>query len=238
MKGDECKVIGIYFKTGFQSDMLNVRKADYRTFDRGDILSLLDDCKSSNAIINDYREYWANFDEIARSYKSSPLDKWLDWQAVNGFYDEMQSVLEDEGAWAGYGYVSNRSGGFWGLWYGMDEDVVEDDGFKAAIYLQVETKWDDAGARYEMKICSKLENRSTENDNKAIYRLRETIVKVQEKYDFSRPDRMRLGTYMTVGEFAGVDKSMTYEELKAVIMKSFHEYKRMLEKIKVEYKRG
>ena len=238
VKDDNCKVIGIYFKTGFQSNMADVKKADYKLFNRKDVLDLLNGFNSNNAIFNNYREYWENFEEIANSYKSNPLDKWPDWQAVNGFYDEMQSVLEEKGVWAGFDYVNNRSGGFWGLWYGTDEDKIEDGDFEAIIYLQVETKWDDSNSKYEMKICTKLENQSKGKLDQEIYRLREIIVKDQEEYGFSRPNRMRMGTYMTVGEYTSVEKYNKYEDLKTVILESLDQYRKLVKKVRQDYNEG
>ena len=171
-------------------------------------------------------------------YKSNHLDNWPDWQAVNGFYDEMQSVLEEKGVWAGFDYVNNRSGGFWGLWYGTDEDKIEDGDFEAIIYLQVETKWDDSNSKYEMKICSKLENQSKVKLDQEIYRLREIIVKDQEEYGFSRPNRMRMGTYMTVGEYTSVEKYNKYEDLKTVILESLDQYKKLVKKVRQDYNKG
>ncbi|MCR5651321.1 MAG: PD-(D/E)XK nuclease family protein [Lachnospiraceae bacterium] len=225
------KVIGIYFITGFQSDLSRVYDADYKVFDRKDMLKLLRECKSENEILKDFRAYWENFEEIACSYKSGSLDEWADWQAVNGFYDEMQVILTDTGLWSGYGYVPNAGGGFWGLWYGIKEDVVEKETARAALYLQVETAWDDGASRYNYKICLKFENRS-ERDNDEIGSLKDLVLNTQGECGFERPARMRSGSTMTIGVLSGVDESPTYEEFKKIIMSSSDRYKELLDRLK------
>lgn len=235
MSGTNYKVIGIYYKTGFQSDKKSVAEADYIFFGRDKILNILRDCKSENAILKNYREYWEDFEEVTQSYKTLPIGEWKDWMAVNGFYDEMKTVLEDKGVWAGYDYVSNRSGGFWGLWYGLNDDRIEDGDVKAIIYLQVETKWDDDSSKYELRICTKLENQSDDKRDESILILKDLIIKKQEDYGFTKPNRLRKGTYMTVGEYKDVEKSTTYEDLKRNILESVDQYRSLIERVREDY---
>ena len=221
------KVIGIYFKTGFQSDYSKVYEAGYKVFNRTDMLELLRDCKSDNAILNDFRNYWEDFESIAKSYKTEPIEKWSDWQTVNGFYDEMKSLLEEkEGGWAGYSFVSNRSGGFWGLWYGESGyDIINIDSFSAGLYLQVETKWNDDSGRYDVKICIKLENKSSNEQDDRLWRLRELIVESLTRYGFERPSRLGWGQHMTVGSYKM--SCNTYEELKGSIFSSLDDFRNL-----------
>ncbi|SCY70157.1 PD-(D/E)XK nuclease superfamily protein [Lachnospiraceae bacterium XBB2008] len=227
------EVIGIYYKTGFQSDLSVVNAAGYKVFNRRDVIELLGTCNSNNAILKDYKAYWENFEELAQSYKKLSLDKWGDWQPVNGFYDEMQSALEKEGLWAGYDYVSNRSGGFWGLWYGIDNDTIEINGqTKAVLYLQIEASWNDAASRYDYRICSKLENTTGNKGDEDIAKLKRRIVNIQETYGFSRPSYLRSGTYMTVGLFSDIDLSLSYEEFRGTILESVRQYKLLIQRLK------
>ena len=195
-------VVGIYFKTGFQSDLSEVNKAGYHVFNRSDILKTLHDCKSDNAIFKDYKEYWENFERITQSYKDLSVDEWPDWQAVNGFYDEMQSILEGNGYWAGYGYVPNQSGGFWGLWYGDGKnETIEVDDFKSTMYMQIESKWNYEKNHYDIKICLKLQNKSDDRKDERLYKLRDLIIDIQSAYGFERPQRLGFGQTMTVGVY-------------------------------------
>lgn len=221
-------IIGIYFKTGFQSNLSEVNKAGYKVFNRQDVLALLKKCGSNNAILRNYREYWENFEELTQSYRANPLEKWPDWQAVNGFYEELQSVLETKGLWAGYGYVPNPSGGFWGLWYGVDDDHIVKTDFKAALYLQVEMKWIDELKHYDFKICLKLEMQTGADDEK--YRLRDFVLNTQDNYGFIRPDRLRFGKQTaTVGVIKGDFDSYSSDKLKEEIISSVDKYKKLLE---------
>jgi len=138
---DEKNVVCIYFKTGFQSDYSNVEKAGYKVFNRKDLIPLLMSCNSGNSIFLDFRNYWEDFEKITNSYRELPLKAWPDWQAVNGFFEELQDILVGKGLWADYDYVNNKGGGFWGLWYGSsDYDKIEKNSISASFYLQIEAK--------------------------------------------------------------------------------------------------
>ena len=228
-------LICIYYKTGFQSDLSKVYKAGYKLFDRNDVLGILKKCKSENAIFKNYREYWENFDEIAKSYKYKTLEEWPDWQTVNGFYDEMQSNLKDMGIWAGYGHVSNKSGGFWGLWYGINDDIIKiNDKVKVAVYLQIETAWNNDKSRYDYRICLKLENKTGDKSDKNIQNIKNKLTEIQKEYGFEKPSKHRNGVSMTVGLYDGIDLSFDCEQFKSTIIKSIEQYKKLMNHLKKE----
>ncbi len=230
-----ANIICIYFKTGFQSDLSEVNKAGYKLFGRQDVLKLLEECESNNAILKDYRDYWENFEALKQSYKSNKLGDWPDWQAVNGFYEELQTMLESKGLWAGYNYVSNPSGGFWGFWYGIDEDhIYVNDDYRAALYLQIEMKWGSERKGYDFKICLKLEKQ--EGDDRETIELRNYILAHQETFGFYRPDRLRLGKQTTtVGVIKGDYSSLEAEDLTGVVLASAEKYKEFLDYIRNNY---
>ena len=235
IENESIHLICIYYKTGFQSNLSEVDKAGYKLFNRNDVLNLLQKCKSENAILNNYREYWENFDEISQSYKNRLLEDWPDWQAVNGFYDEMQTRLIKEGLWAGYGYVSNKSGGFWGLWYGINDDTIEKNGnVKAAVYLQIETVWNKIKSRYDYRICVKLENKTGDKSDEDMNIIKYKIIAIQEEYGFKKPSNLRNGAYMTIGLFSDVDVTFNCEQFMSFIMKSVEQYKKMMNQLKAE----
>lgn len=229
------EVIGIYYKTGFQSDMSVVNAAGYKVFNRQDVIELLGMCNSNNAILKDYKAYWKNFEELAQSYKMLPLDKWGDWQPVNGFYDEMFSILEEKGLWTNYGYVPNPSGGFWGLWYGIDDGSIKKGDFKATIFLQVEIKWNYDNSKYDYRICLKLKDDLDKGKDYEIGLVQSIIIEIQEEYGFSRPKHMRSGTHMTIGFFNAVDCSKTYYDLKNNILDSVEQYKKLVGSVKESF---
>ena len=231
---DGYEVIGIYFKTGFQSNYSAIEKAGFKVFNRKNLLDILNSCKSENAILCSYREYWLNFENLAQSYNNLRLYEWPDWQTVNGFYEEMQGVIEETGSWAGYGYVSNPAGGFWGFWYGPNDCyIVQEKEFKVSLYLQVETKWNDDTSRYEYRICSKMEDQSTQKDNDRVLSIRDKVINIQEKYSFKRPTKLRWGATMTIGEFEIVNNP-SYEEFKDIIIKALEKYNMLLNAIRTE----
>ncbi len=229
----KAELIGIYFKTGFQSDLSAVEAAGYKLFGRKDILDILQKCNSRNAILLDYRAYWENFEDIAQSYNTKTLDKWPDWQAVNGFYDEMQADIMNMGEfWAEYGWVSNRSGGFWGLWYGFNEDKISSEKIEVNLYLQMETKWNESLCSYQANICLKFENNSEGDEYMPLL---EYIIREQEKYGFVKPNKMRKGAHMTVGKYNVDLNSASCKDLKKYIMESARQYKELLENAKEKF---
>ncbi len=237
LKDENAIVIGVYFKTGFQSDYSKVMEAGYGIYTREDILRLLEDCDSENEIFRDYLEYWKDFETIAKAYRTQPLDKWPDWQTVNGFFDEAQKDIEETGWWAGYGYVPNQSGGFWGLWFGPDDDRIVYDDFNAALYLQTECKWNSDEGRYDFRICLKLENKSETKDNDWILKLRDKIVGLQGEYGFDRPKRLGWGATMTVGEYNCTKYGLSYEELSKCLLDSIEAYKELINLLRDNSKR-
>ncbi len=228
----EYEVIGIYFKTGFQSNLSGVEKAGYSYFGRKDILDILNLCTSKNVILCDYKEYWNNFEELTKYYREAPLDKWPDWQTVNGFYDEMQSILWEKQCWAEYGYVSNQSGGFWGLWYGPNDcSIVEEDNFKVILYLQVEMKWNYEKARYEYRICTKLEDQSSNKDDERVGKIRDILIEKQEPF-FVKPKQLRWGAHMTIGEYDLNNENPTFDQLKNGILESIQKHRDLIDEVK------
>ena len=234
IKNKDVTVIGIYYKTGFQSNVSEVEKAGYAIFNREDILTVLRKCNTKNSIFINYREYWEDFEDASKSYRTKEFKNW-DWRQINGFYDEMQIILGENDYWAGYGYVANRSGGFWGLWYGSNEDLIEKDSFKAVVYLQVEISWNNDSERYDLKICVKLENQSTDDKENEIHNLKYKILDEQQKNGFIKPKRLGSGTHVTVGVFKDAEEVNTYEEIKNCILKSIDSYSNMLENLKKIY---
>ena len=220
-------IMGVYYKMGFQSDYSNVQKAGYTIIDRATVLSILKKYvnKTSSDIFHDYYHFWNEFDTATYSFSKLRPSEW-DWRQIHGFYDEIQTELSSDPYtfWVGYNYVANKSGGFYGLWYGVDTDKIVLDDIIAAVYLQLEAAW--SNDKYEYKICLKLENIS-ETDNKAFDNIKWNIVGKLSNYGFQRPKRIGYGQHVTVGI---IDiSSDTYEDLKRTIMNSTLLYKRLLD---------
>ncbi len=200
-KDSSVKVIGVYFKTGFQSDYSNVIKADYRIINRLQIIKILepyvDDSKSE--VLADYYNYWSQFDEISKRYRVAPLSEW-DWRGVNGFYENLKEVIHEYNAeyWSGFGYVPNPSGGFWGLWYGPNSDRVVYNDEEFVLYLQTEIPWNSTTNQYDYKICLKLEVDKNNNTKEQAVEFRDRIIELSREYGFERPNKIRYGGHMTI----------------------------------------
>lgn len=233
-KNENVHLICIYLKTGFQSDLSEVNKAGYKLFDRKDFLSVLKSCNSQNSILLSFLAFWEEFESIAQSYKEKPVTEWPDWQAVNGFYDEMKSFLEEFGYWAGYDYVPNPSGGFWGFWYGdYSCETIEIGGFKATIYLQVETSWNYETNNYDIRICLKISDSNKSKDEK-LRLLRDIIVGIQSDYGFEKPSKLGYGQHVTTGIYkASIFDSNDFKE---TIIESLEKYKLLVGKVNEKLK--
>ena len=226
------KVIGIYYKTGFQSSYKNVRKAGYKIFDRKKILELLAPYveETDNQIFRDYYSYWNNFERLSLEYKEKDFADWS-WQTVNGFFNHIQNVIEENSdMWCGYDWVQNKSGGFWGLWYGLNDDYIEKDGIKGELYLQVEIRWDEGLNRYYYKNCLKF-NKASGND--ADYTiLQESVRDEMLKCGFEEPKRIGHGKHITIGVF-GDESIVSYNDIEKDILDSFEKYKIVISTIQL-----
>lgn len=228
-------IICVYYKTGFQSDYSKLKAAGYKIFDRKRILDLLGQYidNINNNIFRDYYSYWKNYDNIASSYKTTKLNEWNEGSQVNSFYDEMQGIIsERDDCWAGYGWVNNRGGGFWGFWYGInDAGIVRTDKCLAALYLQLEISWNYDTKRYDMNLCLKLETKDEEDKkedenkkeekDKKIRELRDDIINLMDSYGFDKPSRKGFGKTMTVGVYK--IECETDEELKEILVQALDE---------------
>ena len=165
---------------------------------------VLRECNTENAIFNDYRAYWENFESIAQSYKTLPIREWSDWQAVNGFYDEMRGTLKKDGYWADYDWSNNPGGGFWAFWYGDSQfDRISVDDYSAEFYLQIESEWNKETRAYDIMICSKLKNLSPDRNDNRFLRLKGLILQNQVEYGFHKPKKLGSGKHITMGVYRG-----------------------------------
>ena len=233
---EEVQVIGIYFKTGYQSDWSAVKKAGYKVFDRKAIISALEGYSTSNDVFNYFRNYWTDFDVETYRYKEKKLDEG-DWRQVNGFFEEMQAELSQKGFWAGYGYVPNQSGGFRCLWYGLDDYHIAKDGFKAALSLHVEMPWNYEKDKYDFKVCAKLEFLPSSIDDNSKYTLKDLIIDEQKEFGFIKPGRLGHGRTMTIGIQEDSQNCDSYEAMKSCILKSVEQYPSLLDLIREKFSR-
>lgn len=114
----ELQLYKVFYKTGFQSDYTEVRKAKYIIFDRKRILDILRQfiTEIKNDIFIDYfnvLEYWKN---ESKAYKIKDINTWNEWQ-VNGFHEDLKRAYFETDCefHADFDYVHNASGGFYAM---------------------------------------------------------------------------------------------------------------------------
>lgn len=222
---------GVYYKTSFQSDLSAVKEAGYRIITRKKMLELLAPCVAqiNNQIILDYFEYWNEFEEVAQEYQKKPLDQWNDWRHVNGFYEALKNsdFAKEKQIWLDYDYVPNRSGGFYGLWLGFNENTFTILDVPCALYLQIEAV--QQVDKYALPIYLKLELR---DENSTAKEIREAVVYDESwnyrltDYNFKRPNRFASGRHMTIGVYNA--EYETAAELQATLAAAVDDYARLL----------
>ena len=222
----DYKLVCVYYKTGFQSDYSKVEKSGYKIFGRKKNLEILGEYvnRTDNDIFKDYYAYWENYEEITGSYRDIEISKWDDGRQVNVFYEYVQDELTNKNQyWTGYGWVNNRSGGFWGLWYGIDDDHIIDEGVEATLYLQVEIQWDYDNNKYAVNICLKLERKDADDN---IFALRDKLFGMMGEYGFNKPRNVRTATHMTVGIYDAA--YTTYIDLMDAIKEAAKKYTKLI----------
>lgn len=226
-------VVGVYYKTGFQSDYEIVDKAGYCQIGLAEIVKLLGEYKdkTTNVIFNDYCEYLTDLHTKAEQFKSLPIQNW-DWQQIYGFYNYLikEKFLSKYGFnKTNFDYVANPAGGFDGFWTSKEEHYVytSDQGsLKYEIYLLLQFsngKKDKENLQASnLKMCLKVNVTDIQGitlsdftnkliyDEKWQYRL--------EKYNYGKPDRLRAGKNMTLGFYNRKNKTdKKYEKYDQVI---------------------
>lgn len=196
---------GVYYKTGFQSDLSAVIEAGYNIITREQMLSLMAPyaAQTANQIFQDYFEYWSTFQKDVENYRHLPISKW-DWKQVNGFYDSLRTshFFQNRSQWMGYGYVANRTGGFYGLWFGVDDCCVNIDGIPFEIFLQLETT---TGNPSSAQLCLKFCSKEDDVDKEILSKCRNKVVYDTERkyvlatFNFRKPKRLACGRHMTIG---------------------------------------
>ena len=127
-------VKGVYFKTGFQSDLSAIKESGYIYFDRQAILKTIEKYadKTQNRIFRDYYEYLKNLNDEVEKFKTLPVEQW-NWHQINGFYEYAKKNNKSDMNY-NYGYVHNKDGGFYGMWmYNGTYKYIQDD--KYSMYL-------------------------------------------------------------------------------------------------------
>lgn len=252
-KHEENAVIvkGVYYKTGFQSDLSSVEKAGYEKISREKMLNLMQQYadKTNNQIFISYYNYWNSKQKLVETFETLPVVDW-GWWAVYGFYDYLHTktdFLDNHEFKSNYSYVSNVAGGFECFHMPLKDankelfivDQIDKDGkvikHKCWLYLQIETI---IGAKKtNMEIRLKVANDNENNTRVNTYDLKNKFLTkyVYGNTKFVKPASLRTGKWMTVGIY---DVKFGENDGIDVLMKSLEDaisdYKMILEKYNTE----
>lgn len=252
-KHEENAVIvkGVYYKTGFQSDLSSVEKAGYEKISREKMLNLMQQYadKTNNQIFISYYNYWNSKQKLVETFETLPVVDW-GWWAVYGFYDYLHTktdFLDNHEFKSNYSYVSNVAGGFECFHMPLKDankelfivDQIDKDGkvieHKCWLYLQIETI---IGAeKTNMEIRLKVANDNENNSRVDTYDLKNKFLTkyVYGHTKFVKPASLRTGKWMTVGIY---DVKFGENDGIDVLMKSLEDaisdYKMILEKYNTE----
>lgn len=170
-------------------------------FTRGDLLALFRPYggRIANPIFCDYLEYLEWIEARTNSWQTLPIADWSP-QAYIGFFKHLQQALQAAPAplECSWGYVSNPSGGFMGLWLGglfssgeldamgLTQDVCDN------LYIQFEN--DIIAVKYSVDPQNNPDRDRSARARRALYEyLGRRLGGEWEKKVF------RYGTFMTVG---------------------------------------
>ncbi len=252
-KHEENTVIvkGIYYKTGFQSNLSGVENAGYKKIGREEMLNLMQKYvdKTNNQIFISYYNYWNSKQNLVKTFKTLPVVDWS-WWAVYGFYDHLHTktdFLDNHEFKSNYSYVANVAGGFECFHMPLKDankelfivDQIDKDGkvieHKCWLYLQIETV---IGAeKTNMEIRLKVANDNENNTRVNTYDLKNKFLTkyVYGNTKFVKPASLRTGKWMTVGIY---DVKFGENDGIDVLMKSLEDaisdYKMILEKYNAE----
>jgi hypothetical protein len=192
------KILCVYYKITDQASP--EKSADVNMF-RRDILAVLRPARKcvDNPIFTDYVDYLEDIEAKTKAYLNLPVDQW-DSYAYHGFFMEIQKDPKQfnlSSPVSGWGYVSNKSGGFQGLWWNMD--LTKEDFDQAGL---TSDKIDDVYLQIENDLLTvKLSAVESMHDKKIVRDIRWGIYNyLREKLgkDFYK-GTFRPGTAMTVG---------------------------------------
>ncbi|MDY6291309.1 MAG: PD-(D/E)XK nuclease family protein [Succiniclasticum sp.] len=232
----EYEVRGVFYKTGFQSNLEVAEKAGYNIITREKILKFLEPfiVKTNNQIIIDYYNYWKDFQDDVDLFSVKPIQDW-NWKQIYGYFNYLKQSLNliHDNYWKGYDYVANVAGGFYGFWFGKNEGHVTISNTIFEIYLQLEAvPWEKTT---DLKICLKL---SCESDpkQKDVRDARNKLLYEDDwryrvnKYQFLKPRRVVGAKHMTIGIFDR--KYADLRELGLAIQEALKEYERLLDDLR------
>lgn len=240
-------VYGVYYKTGFCCEtIINDMYKGYYFFNLERIKEFFEKYDDiDNAIFNNYRDFIMEYHKERNNFIGLPVSKWTPTM-IQGFYDNLVKKIKLKGkltdGHCGYGYVPNKSGGFYGLWLipkgesNFKTNKEQTMKYIPYIQMQFEAKKDLNGKQQStMKICLKIEVK--EGDD--YINLRNEITKGERIFEvnldnetikFEKPQHWGSGRTMTLYEL-DLNNEGEYTEVKQVFEKVFKSFDEIYEKI-------
>ena len=235
-----CTLCGVYYKTGFQSDLSAVRAAGYQAVGLVQILDLMEPClgQTQNAIFQDYYAWWSEYRRQALRFRELPPARW-DGRQVLGFCDWVQNggFAASHGLEAGYGYVPNRRGGFDGLWLSLPDSSLTLRGYTCDLYLQMESGWDAARQQRVFPIRLKLSVKSEGKPACSWADIRKALLQGPGeayrpgRFGFRKPARLGSGRHMTIGESTR-PAGATAQDLQGALANAVGDYQAFLASVR------
>jgi len=172
----------IYLKTGAESQasINDVEKQGFSIIGIEDLLNIFNKYDIKNDIFNDFHTSLQQIYEGQKSFENKLIKEW-DWANWQGFYTYLDSTINVNG----WGYVSNPSGGFLGLWWhGHQKDNYW-------VGLQIESK----SGRLCFKMWADSNQAEYKNEWHSIIMAKTAA---ENKNEIIRPKVLRSGKSMTV----------------------------------------
>ena len=246
-KNEANNIFGVYYKTGFCCEtIINDMYKGYYFFDLNRIKEFFEKYDDiDNAIFNNYRNFIMEYHKERNNFIGLPVSKWTPTM-IQGFYDNLVKKIKLKGeltdGHCGYGYVPNKSGGFYGLWLipkgesNFKTNKEQTMKYIPYIQMQFEAKKDLNGKQQStMKICLKIEVK----EGDGYINLRNEITKGERIFEvnldnetikFEKPQRWGSGRTMTLYEL-DLNNEGEYTEVKQVFEKVFKSFDEIYEKI-------
>lgn len=204
----EDNILRVFYKIEDQPSPEN--NVDFE-FTRKNLLELFRPYVKSagNTILSDYVEYLESIEHEVNSYQTLPISKWSD-NAYRGFFIHLsETVLKDVNM--SWGYVSNPSGGFMGLWWGSGDldNIGSYEQYRHSIYLQIE--------KNIIALKYSIDHQDNEKNEDEIRKIRWKLYDYfhQKLGDEFQKKPFRPGKWMTVG-YIRYDETNYLEKIKAM----------------------
>ncbi|MBR2921695.1 MAG: PD-(D/E)XK nuclease family protein [Alphaproteobacteria bacterium] len=121
---DKEHLLCIYYKTGLQSNLDNVKKNNYKACVGKNVYNFFCNKKYSNIKSDIFQNYCSFVEHICNqtdSWKNADIEKW-DYHAKNGFFAHLKKQLNNKGYECDYAFEYNPAGGEYVLYQHSDKN--------------------------------------------------------------------------------------------------------------------